>query len=161
VTGRLPQVLSALLLVAGLTGCEATAPDSEPAQGSGALPQSARPRVVHVVDGDTLDVTGDRRVRLVGIDTPEVGECGYERATALLTRLTLGERVNLARSGEDRDKYGRLLRYVDVAGVDAGLVLLRRGVAVARYDSRDGYGFHPREPQYVRADRRSPDGGCR
>ena len=116
--------------------------------------------MTRVVDGDTLDLADGRRVRLVGIDTPEVGECGYDRASSALARLTLRQRVTLGRSDEDRDQYGRLLRYVDVAGVDAGLVLLRRGLAVARYDSRDGYGFHPREPRYLRADRRSPGSGC-
>lgn len=117
--------------------------------------------VVHVVDGDTLDLADGRRVRLAGIDTPEAGECGHDRASRVLSRLVVGKRVTLGRTDEDRDRYGRLLRYVDVDGVDAGLVLLRRGLAVARYDSRDGYGFHPREPRYVRVDRRSPDLGCR
>jgi hypothetical protein len=47
-----------------------------------------------------------------------------------------------------------------VGGVDAGLNLIRSGLAVARYDSRDGYGFHPRQPQYVAADRRTPNQRC-
>jgi endonuclease YncB( thermonuclease family) len=108
--------------------------------------------VTHVVDGDTLDLADGRRVRLVGMDTPEVGECGFAEAAAALTRLTLGKRVTLVPSDEDRDQYGRLLRYVDVAGVDVGLRLIQRGLAIARYDSRDGYGFHPREPRYIAAD---------
>lgn len=109
--------------------------------------------VVHVVDGDTVDLGNGETVRLVGIDTPEQGECGYEKAADALSALVLGREVVLADSDEDRDQYGRLLRYVDVDGVDAGLRLVQRGLAIARYDSRDGYGFHPREPQYVAADR--------
>lgn len=109
--------------------------------------------VTHVVDGDTLDLDNGARVRLVGIDTPEQGQCGYESASGALADLVLGRRVSLAASDEDRDGYGRLLRYVDVGRTDAGLVLIRRGLAIARYDSRDGYGFHPREPRYVAADR--------
>ena len=35
---------------------------------------------------------------------------------------------------------------------DAGLTLIRQGLAIARYDSRDGYGYHPREPAYIAAD---------
>ncbi len=111
--------------------------------------------VVEVIDGDTVDLGNGERVRLVGIDTPERGECGYEKAADALSALVLGRQVELVRSDEDRDQYDRLLRYVDVDGADAGLELVRRGLAIARYDSRDGYGFHPREPRYIAADRGS------
>ena len=111
--------------------------------------------VVEVIDGDTVDLGNGERVRLVGIDTPERGECGYEKAADALGALVLGRQVELVASDEDRDQYDRLLRYVDVNGVDAGHSLLRRGLAIARYDSRDGYGFHPREPAYIAADRGS------
>jgi endonuclease YncB( thermonuclease family) len=109
--------------------------------------------VARVVDGDTVELGNGETVRLVGIDTPEVGECGFEAASADLAMLVLGRSVELVRSDEDRDGYGRLLRYVDVAGTDAGLSLIRNGRAIAAYDSRDGYGFHPREPRYVASDR--------
>jgi endonuclease YncB( thermonuclease family) len=187
--GRTGALIALLTIVGVLTGCEATTspeagprPDTTATQGlkDGPGPASREKRrkrehrqerqrpspgrtflVTHVVDGDTLDLADGRRVRLVGMDTPEVGECGYAEAAAALTTLTLGKRVTLVPPDEDRDQYGRLLRYVDVAGVDAGLRLVRRGLAIARYDSRDGYGFHPREPQYLRADRRSASGPCR
>jgi endonuclease YncB( thermonuclease family) len=116
--------------------------------------------VAHVVDGDTVDLGNGETVRLVGIDTPEIGECGYERATAKLTELVGGQLVTLGESDEDRDKYGRLLRYVDRGQVDAGLEMIRSGLAIARYDSRDGYGRHPREDLYVEADQKSADVRC-
>jgi hypothetical protein len=116
--------------------------------------------VTRVVDGDTLELGNGETVRLVGIDTPEVGECGYDRATVALARLVSGKQVRLALSDEDRDRYGRLLRYVDVGAIDAGLRQIRSGLAIARYASRDGYGFHPREPRYVAADRASRNLGC-
>jgi endonuclease YncB( thermonuclease family) len=131
--------------------------------------QQARPQprpatrtflVSRVVDGDTLELANGETVRLVGIDTPEVGECGYERASVALGRLVTGRPVRLTRSDEDRDRYGRLLRYVDVGGVDAGLRQIRSGLAIARYDSRDGYGFHSREPRYVAADRATRSFSC-
>ena len=99
-------------------------------------------------------------MRLVGIDTPERGECGYERASDNLARLVLGKQVHLAISDEDTDRYGRLLRYVDAGSVDAGLSQIKQGYAIARYDSRDGYGFHPREPIYIKADRGSKQYRC-
>lgn len=120
--------------------------------------------VVRVVDGDTVELGNGETVRVVGIDTPERGECGYERASEHMATLVLFKRVRLGASDEDRDRYGRLLRYLDVVGgggVDAGLSQLRGGYAIARYDSRDGYGFHPRERAYVRADRRHPQRRCR
>jgi endonuclease YncB( thermonuclease family) len=55
--------------------------------------------VTRVVDGDTVDVRLDRRglerVRLIGIDTPEVGTCGAAPATAAAVRLAGGRRVVL------------------------------------------------------------------
>ena len=113
--------------------------------------------VTGVVDGDTIDVSGGQRVRLIGIDTPEIGDCGYGLAGAELRRLVGGRSVVLVPGArDDRDRYGRLLRYVEVDGVDANLALIRAGVAIARYDSRDGYGRHARETEYVAADRDSP-----
>jgi endonuclease YncB( thermonuclease family) len=109
--------------------------------------------VVDVIDGDTIEVDGVGRVRLVGVDTPEIGDCGYDEARDQLAALVLGESVQLVPAGgDDRDRYDRLLRYVDVDGTDAGLLLIEEGLAVSRYDSRDGYAEHDREREYVRAD---------
>lgn len=127
-------------------------------------------RVVDVVDGDTLDLRGADgtivRVRVIGIDAPERGACGHGDAALALADVVVGVPVTLtAGAADDRDRYGRLLRYVDVPGpggvpVDAGLALLHLGLARARYDSRDGYGAHPREAAYVAADRAAPDVDC-
>ncbi len=105
--------------------------------------------VTNVVDGDTLDLDNGERVRLVGIDTPEKGQCGADEAAFVLTALTLNKTITLEPSDEDRDKYGRLLRYVLVDGVDAGGQLLAQGYAIPRYNSTDGYGLHPREAEYA------------
>ena len=69
--------------------------------------------------------------------------------------MVLGKRVALGASDEEQDQYGRLLKYVDIGNTDAGLRLIKDGLAIARYDSRDGYGFHPREPRYIKADKAS------
>lgn len=155
------------------TGAVATAP-AEPASPAEpvAPAEPASPAapattwtVTHVVDGDTLDVRSpsgvEERVRLIGIDTPEQGECGYEEATAALAALVLDRPVRLvAGAQDDRDRYGRLLRYVDAGTTDAGLALIEEGFAIARYDSRDGYGHHPREEAYVAADVGSDPAVC-
>ena len=109
--------------------------------------------VINVVDGDTLEVPNGSRVRLIGIDTPERGACGYQGAADALRLLVEGRAVTLVPGArDDVDRYGRLLRYVEVDGVDANLEMILSGRAIARYDSRDGYGRHDREDAYVEAD---------
>jgi endonuclease YncB( thermonuclease family) len=79
-------------------------------------------RVTHVVDGDTVDVrlaSGRvQRVRLLGIDTPEVYngvECGGPAASAAMKRmLPVGTRVRLVSdtTQASSDRFGRALRYI-------------------------------------------------
>jgi micrococcal nuclease len=95
-----------------------------------------RGSVVHVVDGDTIDVALDHgartRIRLIGVDTPERGQCFFTRATNVTARLSAEKRVVLRGDATQatHDKYGRLLAYVWLpGGHDLGLQLLRAGVA--------------------------------
>jgi hypothetical protein len=77
--------------------------------------------------------------------------------------LVLGKTVVLSTAGPEKDtvdRYGRWLRYVDVDGTDAGLAEINVGLAIARYDSRDGYGWHPREDGYVDADQATAPRAC-
>lgn len=117
--------------------------------------------LVRVVDGDTIVVSIDgkeERVRLVGIDTPEKGFCGFEEASEALGLLLSVSIVGLIEAGvDDRDRFGRLLRYLDIDGSDPGLELIRAGLATAAYDSRTGYPAHPREAEYVLADAQNLD----
>lgn len=115
--------------------------------------------VTGVIDGDTIDVDTGERVRLIGVDTPERGRCGAKEATLTTISLVANKAVVLIPGARtDKDRYGRILRYVEVDGVDLGLELLRRGRAIARYDSRDGYGRHPREAEYIAASPPHPVG---
>lgn len=116
---------------------------------------SSQARVTQVIDGDTLVVASGAHVRLIGIDTPERDQCGYQPAADALATMIQGRKVTMVNpaSVQDKDHYGRLLRYVDLAGRDAGHDLLKRGLAVARYDSRDDYAHHPRQAKYRAADR--------
>lgn len=106
------------------------------------------PTVARVVDGDTLDLTNRERVRIVGIDTPERGECGYRAATEALDRLVDG-RIGLNRTTgtDNRDRYGRLLRYVSDNRRDVGYNLVRYGYA--EHYTRFG---HVRYARYARAE---------
>jgi len=108
-------------------------------------------RYARAVDGDTVQLGNGQYVRLLGYDTPEVGQCGYAQATAKMRALLQGGVKLENRSG--RDRYGRILAYVTTnEGWDVGAAMLRDGLAIARYDSRDGYDWHPKERKYHRLD---------
>jgi endonuclease YncB( thermonuclease family) len=110
-----------------------------------------------VVDGDTVDVTKAvraYRIRLIGIDTPEVYggvQCGGRQASALAKRLLpVGTRVSLTTSVrvQNQDRYNRYLRYIGVPRVgDYGAYMLRSGWAKAGYDT-GSYGVHQQRAQY-------------
>lgn len=75
--------------------------------------------VTRVVDGDTIDISpsvrGLSRVRLIGMDTPEVyfGQQPYgQQASAFAKRELEGEEVGLELDVQKVDPYGRLLAYV-------------------------------------------------
>ena len=112
--------------------------------------------VTHVVDGDTLDVQlaagGAVRVRLIGIDTPEIGECGYDQASAHMASIAAGRSVTLVGdpTQDAIDRYGRSLYYVDRDdGLDLGLEMIRAGLAeVYVYDAN----FQRRLGPYVEAE---------
>ncbi|MDA2921994.1 thermonuclease family protein [Patescibacteria group bacterium AH-259-L07] len=94
--------------------------------------------VNYAIDGDTIkvEVNDDtRRVRLIGIDAPEKGECYYEEARTALASLVEGERVRLETGSSDVDVYGRWLRYVYVSGdIFVNRYLLRNGYAQTDLD---------------------------
>lgn len=94
--------------------------------------------VVHVVDGDTVQVVRAGRldtVRLLGVDTPETVapdrpvECHGPEAAAHTRERLLGRRVRLELDAEPRDVYGRLLAFVHVDGRRFNDELLRLGHA--------------------------------
>jgi endonuclease YncB( thermonuclease family) len=140
------------------------APTSPPASRPSATASLAgqRVRVLDWIDGDTVDTTAGR-VRVIGYDTPERGDCRYEAATRVASRLAPpGSVVVLViePANDDTDRYGRLLRRVVASGRDVGIALIRSGYAVARYDSADGYPGHSREAAYRAADAATPDRRC-
>ena len=91
--------------------------------------------VATVVDGDTIHVKIDgelHRVRLIGIDTPEWDQYGYELATAVAEGLCGGQSVRLVKDVSETDRYGRLLRYVYLKdGTFVNAEIVRRGYATA------------------------------
>jgi len=87
--------------------------------------------VVSVIDGDTIELQGGRRVRYLGIDTPELGEYYADEATERNIELVEGKIVELQSGKRDEDEYGRLLRYVYVDGIFVNAELVAQGYATA------------------------------
>jgi micrococcal nuclease len=96
--------------------------------------------VLHVDDGDTIDVRVDgrvERIRYIGIDAPEVahegtsGAQGGEAAARVNRALLGGGHVRLELDQEGRDRYGRLLAYVWTGSTMINLEMVRLGYARA------------------------------
>jgi endonuclease YncB( thermonuclease family) len=88
-----------------------------------------------VVDGDTFWIGGEK-VRIAGIDAPETHppRCDTEArlgnaATEKLHQLLNSGPVTMTSIDRDRDRYGRLLRNVQVNGQDVGEAMIAAGVA--------------------------------
>jgi len=91
--------------------------------------------VTRVIDGDTIEIEGGARVRYIGIDTPETVhpekpvEYFGKEATQKNRELVQGKRVYLEKDIQDKDKYGRLLRYVWVGDTMVNAELIGLGYA--------------------------------
>jgi len=119
VVARTLALLAAAVMGLAAVGCGGSAPDRAPGVAV----------VDAVIDGDTIDVRlagGVERVRLLGIDTPEIahpdspGECFGDEARRLTeTLVPPGSTVRLERDIVGRDDYGRILAYVHVHVSDA------------------------------------------
>ncbi len=89
--------------------------------------------VERVVDGDTINCRGGRRVRLLLIDTPELNQAPYGRAARayLLEQVSVGSAVTLETDVQLEDRYGRTLAHVKKAnGESVNAAMLRAGYAV-------------------------------
>jgi endonuclease YncB( thermonuclease family) len=87
--------------------------------------------VQEVIDGDTIRLSTGERVRLIGINTPETGQPYYDDATLKLEELIGENSVILKKDVEDKDQYGRWLRYVYVNDTFVNLEMVRQGMAIA------------------------------
>jgi micrococcal nuclease len=93
-------------------------------------------QVTRVIDGDTLVVAGQGRVRLIGVDAPETNDPRPDvlqvalDATAFARSMAVGQRVTLRFDQQLKDHYGRVLAYVYLPdGRLLNAELLQRGLA--------------------------------
>ncbi|NOZ42643.1 MAG: thermonuclease family protein [Alphaproteobacteria bacterium] len=126
-------IISFFIVISAVTASGAGQPD--PRMG---LKKSVRRQVVRIIDGDSLVLRDQTRVRLVGIEAPALmpdhsshgrGVIG-KRSAKMLSQLTLGKFVTLYFGGARRDRYGRMLAQLFL---DNGLwvqgVMLKSGMA--------------------------------
>jgi micrococcal nuclease len=122
-------------VLALIVACLSAAAVAATAQPASERAFALRGTVSYVVDGDTIAVRLDNgrreRVRLIGIDTPERGDCLSARATEQARRLAHGRRVVLRgdASQDTRDRYGRLLAYAWIGSRDLGYRQVASGLA--------------------------------
>ena len=105
-----------------------------------ALEKMQAAEVKEVIDGDTFVLDSGEKVRLIGIDSPEVAgpytkeEFYGEQASAYAKSVLIGTTVYLDKDVSETDQYGRLLRYVYLAdGTFFNLNLVQNGYAKAGY----------------------------
>lgn len=131
-------IFSVLILIALFFGSQYSTPREAP---SDATPERKQALVQSVIDGDTIKVateSGDKTVRLIGIDTPEVDpnrggpECYGNEASGYLRQLLEDSSVTLESdpSQTDTDTYGRLLRFVFTSdGTNINKLMIENGYA--------------------------------
>ena len=139
----IPRALAAVCLASAAAACGTPAPEpaavvpsrAEPAPAGGGEPgMGIWADVVRIIDGDTLVISleGDEhRLRLIGIDAPETGECLSREAGIRLAELADGT-VWIETDRQPYDRHGRLLAYLWAEGALVNERLAAEGLADAR-----------------------------
>ncbi|MEO6121484.1 MAG: thermonuclease family protein [Acidimicrobiales bacterium] len=134
------KMVSAVVALGIAGGC-GSSPPPEPVLGPAGdgVPGGLDVVVERVVDGDTIVVSGGERVRLIGVDTPEikdprrpVGCFGRQASDFTASLLEQGGQVRLVGDVEQRDRFDRLLAYVYRLpdGLFVNAELIRMGFAL-------------------------------
>lgn len=110
-------------------------PSLLPTVAPNSFPVSKIFKVTRVIDGDTIEIENGERVRYLGIDTPETVaprkpvQCFGIESSKKNKELVEGKTVRLEKDITDKDKYGRLLRYVYIDNLFVNLELVKQGFA--------------------------------
>ena len=97
--------------------------------------------IKRVIDGDTVVLENEERVRLLGFDSEEEGEKCFDPATEKFKELLdEDENVKLVHQGTDnRDVYGRLLRHIFQHGENLNLKMVEKGYGVVERNEGDKF----------------------
>jgi micrococcal nuclease len=88
-------------------------------------------KVTRVIDGDTFETESGDKVRLIGINAPEISDLFGQESKQYLLGLIENKIIELQtdNSTNDRDVYQRLLRYVILDGIDINKKMVSDGFA--------------------------------
>ncbi len=110
--------------------------------GGGSPCGTTEAKVDRVIDGDTIVLADGHKVRYLLVDAPETtlghDDCYGSNATQFNTDLVLGKTVQLSYDVQCTDRYGRLLAYVTVDGMEVNTLLVQRGYACVLHIPPDG-----------------------
>ena len=111
----------------------------------------------NVIDGDTIDIHG-QRIRLHGIDAPESGQsceregkryrCGRQAATVLANMIS---RASVRCEQRDTDRYGRIVAVCWLGGIDLNAMMVSKGWAIAYRRYAKDYVNHEAVAQTAKA----------
>lgn len=94
-------------------------------------------KVKRVIDGDTIELSNNSIVRLVGINAPNNGESFEEEATDDVKKQIEGKKVKLEYDAYKSDRFGRILAYIIIDNKNLSIELVRKGLAqVVIYEKR-------------------------
>jgi micrococcal nuclease len=109
---------------------------------SGASCGPGEAMVERVIDGDTILLAGDLKVRYLLVDAPETTngrtDCYGANAARFNADLVLGKTVQLTYDVQCQDRFGRALAYVTLVGQDVNRLLIERGYACLLHIPPDG-----------------------
>ena len=88
-------------------------------------------KVIRIIDGDTFEIENGDKVRMIGIDAPELEDEGGIESKNYLKLLIENKYVSLIKDEKNKNKdfFGRLLRYVYLNGSDINLKMIEDGYA--------------------------------
>lgn len=107
--------------------------------------------VLRVVDGDTIELADGRKVRYIGVDTPELHhptkgvQCFGQEAMEKNKELVEGKEIKMKKDISETDRYKRLLRYIWVTSTQPG-----QEIFVNEYLAREGFALQATFPPDVK-----------
>ena len=94
-------------------------------------------KVIRIIDGDTIQLEDGRKLRYIGIDTPELTdprkgmECYGKESSKRNHELVFGKNIRIEKDVSETDRYKRILRYVYIDEIMINELLVKEGYALA------------------------------
>lgn len=108
----------------------------QPSTTNNQLNNREKAKVIYVFDGDTIELSDKRRIRYIGINTPELNsklkikpECYATKSAEINKQLVLNQEIEMEKDQTDKDLYGRYIRYIWIDDVFINDFLVRQGFA--------------------------------